>query len=205
MNPLDVLVAEGMRNVLESDLGKTTYRKIEKEVHAMYGMSMQDAAGDFAKLDLVMRKFFGRHTTNIESKILCKVLTLEDSTRGAATLRITDACVAKMIFEAYGNPEKKVILDIMRQPKSIPYMTAAASLPKASTYSRVRDLLNDGLLMVAGQTEAKDGRSVKEFVATLRKTVFDVRDSKIVASVQVGNAVLAESFVYNSIVQTRSV
>lgn len=202
MNPLDVIISDGVRDVLERDLGKTTYRKIEKEVQTMYGITVQQAAGDFAKLDLVLRKFFGRHASNIESRVFKKILTPVKGTKGNAILKIKDPIVAKTIFESYGDPAKKIILDMMtHKSRTIPDVITASKLPKASTYSRIKSLINSGLLSMVGHTKAKDGRSVSVFSATLYKTVFDVKDSKILVSASMNDGILSKSFAYNSIVQ----
>ena len=207
MNPLDVIIADGMKNVLEEDLGKITYKNIEKEVHNMYGLNMRDAVGDFAKLDLVLRKFFGRHAANIESKAFKKIMSLEKNAKqnGAnTTLKITHNMVTRYVFESYGDPAKKAILDIMQRPMTVPSAISMSGLPKASTYSRIKELLNGGLLAVVGYAEASDGRSVKEFSTTLRKVSFDVRDSWIGLSARVDDNILDKSFAFNSIVQTRA-
>lgn len=210
MNPLDVIIADGVRSVLEEDLGRVTYRNVEREVRGMYGLGVREAAGDFAKLDLVLRKFFGRHAANVESKAFRKIMSLEKGGRGGggggggATLNITHDTVTRYVFESYGDPAKRAILDMMRRPMTVPDVIAASGLPKASTYSRIRDLLDGGLLAVAGRAEARDGRSVKEFSATLRRVAFDVRDSWIGVSAGLDNAILSRSFAFNSIVQTRA-
>lgn len=207
MNPLDVIIADGVRSVLEGDLGRVTYRNVEREVRGMYGLSVREAAGDFAKLDLVLRKFFGRHAANVESKAFRKIMSLEKGGRGGgggARLSITHDAVTRYVFESYGDPAKRTILDMMRRPMTVPDVISASGLPKASTYSRIRDLLNGGLLAVAGHAEASDGRSVKEFSTTLRKVAFDVRDSRVGMSAGLDDAILSRSFAFNSIVQTRA-
>lgn len=206
MNPLDVIVAEGVRNVLEDDLGRASYRKIEREVHTMYGLTVQEAAGDFAKLDLVLRKFFGRHTANIEVRMFKKILAPEGGRRGGRSspgIKIKDRAVARTIFESYGDPAKKAILDMMRRPRTIPDVITESGLPKASTYNRIRDLLDGGLLVQAGRAEAADGRSVNRFGATLRKAVFDVTDSGVSVSASLADDILGTSFAFNSVVRTR--
>ena len=147
MNSFDRIVAKGVRSVLEEDLGKSTYKKIEKEVFDVHGISILDAVSDFSKLDLVLRKFFGKHTTNIESKIFKKILSINNETKTESVIKIKDYDVAKTIFEAYGDPAKKIILDLLlHEAKSIPETIAKSKLPKASTYTRIKELIQDGLL-----------------------------------------------------------
>ena len=200
MNALDMIVAKGVRSILEEDLGKTTYKKIEKEVYDVYGISVLDAVSDFSKIDLVLRKFFGKHTSNIESKIFKKIFSVEQNTKNESVITIKDSRVAKAIFEAYGDPAKKVILDLLlHESKSIPETIAKSKLPKASTYNRIKELIQDGLLTMVGFTRASDGRKVNEYSTTFNKTVFEIQDENISISANVNSKFLKDSFAYNSI------
>lgn len=200
MNSLDRIVARGVQSVLEEDLGKTTYKKIEKEVFDVYGISVLEAVSDFAKLDLVLRKFFGKHTSNIESKVFKKILAVEQNTKNELVITIKDPRVAKTIFEAYGDPAKKVILDLLlHESKSIPEAIAKSKLPKASTYNRIKELIQDGLLTMVGYTNASDGRKVSEYATTFSKTVFEIQDENISINANVDSKFLKDSFAYNSI------
>ena len=203
MNPLDVMVAEGVRGVLEGDLGRAPYRRVEREVRAVYGLGVQEAAGDFAKLDLVLRKFFGRHTANIEFKVFKKILALERRTRTGSEIRIVNETVARSIFESYGDPAKRAILEMMRRPRTIPDVIAESGLPKASTYARIRSLIGGGLLAASGRAEASDGRSVGMFASTLSRAVFDVGGPGVSVSAGLSDDILGTSFAFNSVVQTR--
>lgn len=200
MNPLDRIVANGVRAVLEEDLGRATYRRIEKEVRDMYGVSVQEAVGDFAKLDLVMRKFFGRHASNIESKIFRKILSVDKNTKTESSITIKDPAIAKAVFESYGDPAKKAILDLLRlESRSIPEAIAVSGLPKASAYNRIRELTRDGLLAVSGSTGASDGRRVNEYAATLSSAVFEVGDRHVSIKASIHSRFLSGSYAFNSI------
>ena len=200
MNSLDRIIANGVRDVLEEDLGKSTYKKIEKEVYDVYGISVLEAVSDFSKLDLVLRKFFGKHTSNIESKIFKKILSVGQNTKLESTITIKDPSVTKKIFEAYGDPAKKVILDLLlHKSKSIPEAIAESKLPKASTYNRIKELIQDGLLTMVGFTNASDGRKVNEYAATFNKTIFEINDENISINANVQNKFLRDSFAFSSI------
>ena len=191
MNSLDRIVAKGVKAVLEEDLGKSTYKKIEKEVFDVYGVSVLEAVSDFSKLDLVLRKFFGKHTTNIESKIFKKILSIKNNTKNESIITIKNPSVAKTIFEAYGDPAKKVILDLLlHESKSIPEAITKSKLPKASTYNRIKELIGDGLLTMVGFTNAADGRKVSEYATTFNKTVFEINDENISINANVQNKFL---------------
>ena len=200
MNSFDRIVARGIKDVLEEDLGKSTYKKIEDEIVGMYDITVIEAVADFAKLDLVLRKFFGKYTTNVESKVFKKVLSVEKNTKNGSLIRIKDLGVAKTVFESYGDPAKKVILDLLSdQPRSIPEMIIQSKMPKATTYSRIKELIQDGLLTLVGHTKASDGRRVNEYTATFSKAIFEIKEAKMLVNVNVRNKILQDSFTFNSI------
>ena len=200
MNSFDRVVAKGVRSILEEDLGKVTYKKIEKQVFDVYGITVLEAVSDFSKLDLVLRKFFGKHTTNIESKIFKKILSVDNETKTESLITIKDPGVAKSVFEAYGDPAKKIILDLLlHESKSIPETITKSKLPKASTYGRIKELIQDGLLTMVGFTNASDGRKVNEYATTFNKTVFEIQDEHISINANVQKKFLKDSFAFNSI------
>ena len=202
MNSLDRVVAKGFRDVLEQDLGTTVYKKIEKDIFDTYGITVLEAVADFAKLDLVLRRFFGKHTTNIESKIFKKILTVEADTKNESTITIKDPSIAKDIFESYGDPAKKVILDLLNKPKSIPEAIAKSKLPKASAYNRIKEMIQDGLLTPVGYAKASDGRKVSEYVVTFNKTVFEIQNKDMIVNVNVQNKLLKDSFTFSSVCES---
>ena len=204
MNSLDRIVAKGVRDVLEEDLGKSTYKKIEKEVFDTHGISVLDAVSDFPKLDLVLRKFFGKHTANIESKIFKKILSVNKNSKTESTVTIKDPNVARAVFESYGDPAKKVILDLLlKEPRSIPEAISKSKLPKASTYARIKELIHDGLLTIVGYTKASDGRKVTKYSTTFNKAVFELEDDGLLVNVNVQNDFVKDSFSFNSIYEMR--
>ena len=204
MNSLDRIVAKGVRDVLEEDLGKSTFKKIQKEVFDTYGITVLEAVGDFSKLDLVLRKFFGKHTTNIESKIFKKILSVDKNTKSESVITIKDPSVAKTVFESYGDPAKKIILDLLlNEPKSIPEAIVKSKLPKATTYSRIKELIQDGLLTIVGYAKASDGRKVTQYSTTFNKAVFQVQNDGLLVNVNVQNKFVKDSFSFNSIYEMR--
>ena len=204
MNPLDRIVAKGVKDVLEEDLGKSTFKKIEKEVSDTYGITVLEAVGDFSKLDLVLRKFFGRHTSNIESKIFKKILSVDSNTKDESVITIKDPSVAKAVFESYGDPAKKVILDLLlNEPNSIPDAIIKSKLPKATTYTRIKELIQDGLLTIVGYTKASDGRKVTKYSTTFNKAIFEVQNDGLLVNVNVQNKFVKDSFSFNSIYELR--
>lgn len=187
MNPLDVIIAKSVRDVLEEDLGSRTYKKVEKEMEQTLGLSMLDAAQDFSKLDLVLRKFFGNGAVKMERKIFKKIVDL-DRQNSESMLIIKDPQITKTIFESYGDPIKKTILDVLLQePKSIPEAIKELKLPQASAYRRAKELIRDGLVTMVGHAKASDGRRVNEYETTFSRAKFDVQEKGLSVSVKLQN------------------
>ena len=187
MNPLDVIIAKSVRDVLEEDLGSRTYKKIEKEMEQTLGLSMLDAAQDFSKLDLVLRKIFGNGVVKMERKIFKKIVDL-DRQNSELMLVIKDPQITKTIFESYGDPIKKTILDVLlKEPKSIPETIKELKLPQASAYRRAKELVRDGLVTMVGHTKASDGRRVNEYETTFSRAKFDVQEKGLLVSVKLQN------------------
>ena len=200
MNPLDRIVSQSVKDVLEEDLGSRTYKKVEKEIEEMFGISVLEATGDFSKLDIVLRKLFGKNSTKIEMKIFKKVMVIEKKEKEEASITIKDFKTAKKIFESYGDPVKKNILELLqKQSKTIPETIDEIKLPQASTYRRVKELIQDGLLTMVGHTKASDGRKVSEYTATLNRAIFDVQDKGLFVKINLQNKLIKDSFAYNSI------
>ena len=199
VNTLDKIIAQGVKNAIKKDLTTYRYKTIEKEIKNMHGISILEAVSDFAKIDLVLRKFFGDNTAKIESRVFRKVVVVEKGIKDEPSILIKDKDTAKIIFEAYGDPIKKILLVLLRQPKSIPEAISQINLPQASTYRKARELIQNGLLTGVGHTTATDGRKVTEYATTLNRVTFDVQDEGLSVSIKLQNKFLKDSFVFNSI------
>ena len=200
MNPLDKIVSQSVKDVLEEDLGNRTYKKVEKELFEMFGITVLEAAGDFSKLDIVLRTLFGKHSTKMEMKIFKKIIEIERKDKTESSILIKDPNIASKIFESYGDPVKKNILKVLqKQPKSIPEAINEVKLPQASTYRRAKELIQDGLLTMVGHTQASDGRRVNEYTTTLNRAIFDFQEKGLFVSIKLQNKFLKDSFAYNSI------
>ena len=201
MNPLDMVVAQGVRSVLQEDLGPATYRKVEQEARDMYGMGVLEAVADFAKMDMVLRRFFGRHTTNLEAKAFERVLTAVGGGNGEeAGVSILEPTVASALFRVYGDPAKKAILDlVVSQSKSMSEIISAAGLPQASTYMRARQMVRDGLLRKTGHAEASDGRSVAAYRSTMTGILFESLGGGLRVDARIPWDVAQYSYAFNSV------
>ena len=200
VNPLDKIISQSVKDVLEEDLGLRTYRKIEKEINDTLGISMLEASGDFKKLDLVLRKFFGNNVTTIEKRILRKIVESDKKSSESGMLVIKDRDISQTIFESYGDPVKKRILDILlTDAKTIPQTISELKLPQASTYRRAKELIKDGLVTMVGYTNASDGRKVSEYETTFSRAKFDVQEKGLHVSVKLQNKFLKNSYAANMI------
>ena len=194
MNPLDTIIAKSVRDILEEDLGSRTYKKIEKEMDQTLGMSMIEATRNFSKLDLVLRKIFGNNVEKMERRIFKRIVEL-DKKDNESMITIKDPQITKMVFESYGDPIKKTILEILlKKPKSIPQAITESKLPQASTYRRAKELIKDGLVTMTGHAKASDGRKVNEYETTFNRAKFDVQEKGLHVSVKLQNKFFKDSF-----------
>ena len=200
MNPLDTIIAKSVRDVLEEDLGSRTYKKIENEISQTFGITMLEATQDFSKLDLVLRKFFGNNVTKMERRIFKRIVDLDKKSAESLMIIIKDPQITQMVFESYGDPVKKIILEILlKEPKSIPQAITESKLPQASAYRRAKELIKDGLVTMAGYAKASDGRKVNEYETTFTRAKFDVQGNRLSVSVQLQNRFFKDSFALNTI------
>ena len=199
-NPFDKVISQSVKNVLEEDLGQRTYKKIEKEIGDTLEISMLEATQDFKKLDLVLRNFFGNNVTKIEKRIFRKIIELDKKSTESGMILIKDNEISQTIFESYGDPIKKRILNILLDDaKSIPQTISDLGLPQASTYRRAKELIKDGLVTMVGYTNASDGRKVNEYETTFSRAKFDVQKKGLHVSVKLQNKFLRDSFVADTI------
>ena len=199
MNPLDKVLAKSIRDIIKEMMDSKTFKKIEDKLFEMFGLSMTDAIEDFPKIDLVLRKFFGTQTIKIESQIFKKIISIEKNAKDPL-ININDQSVSNRILESYGDPVKKTILELLlRQSKSIPEIVNEIKLPQASTYRKVKDLIDDGFITIIGYTKANDGRKTNEYATTFNRVIFDFRDNGHFVSVKMQSKFLRDSFVFSSI------
>ena len=200
INPLDRIISQSVKDVLEEDLGLRTYKRIEKETYDTLGISMSEASQDFKKLDLVLRKFFGNSVTKIEKRIFRKIIELDKRSTEPGMILIKDKEIGQAIFESYGDPIKKRILNVLlADARSIPQAISDLGLPQASTYRRAKELIKDGLITMVGHTNASDGRKVNEYETTFSRAKFDIQEKGLHVIVKLPNKFLKDSFVANTI------
>ena len=115
---------------------------------------------------------------------------------------IKDKEIGQTIFESYGDPIKKRMLNVLlADARSIPQAISDLALPQASTYRRAKELIKDGLITMVGHTNASDGRKVNEYETTFSRAKFDVKEEGLHVSVKLQNKFLKDSFVANMILK----
>ncbi len=200
MNSLDAVVARGVRVSLEKDLGYKTYERVVGEVEKMYGISMLAAVADFGKIDMVLRRLFGRHVSVLEARIFERVLTATHGTDAEAAVSIIEPTVISGLLGAYGDVAKKAILDaVVSSALSIPDIVTRLDTPKASTYIRVRQMIQDGLLRHAGYSNANDGRRVSTYRTTMTGLLFESTGDTLRVDARLPMDVAQYSYAFNSV------
>jgi len=200
INPLDKIISQSIKDVLEEDMGLRTYKKIEEEMWDTLGISMIEASQDFKKLDLVLRKFFGNNVTKIEKRMFRKIIESDKKSTEPGMFLIKDKEIGQTIFESYGDSIKKRMLNVLlADARSIPQAISDLALPQASVYRRAKELIKDGLITMVGHTNTSDGRKVNEYETTFSRTKFDVKEEGLHVSIKLQNKFLKDSFVANII------
>ena len=91
---------------------------------------------------------------------------------------------------------QKAILDLLlNKPKSIPETIIKSKLPKATTYTRIRELIRDGLLTAVGNTKASDGRKVTQYSTTFNKVVFEIQNNDLRVNINIPKKFLRQFFI----------
>ena len=190
-------MANGVKEIIEEDLGSRTYKRVEAELDSTFGITMAEAVSDFTKMDIVLRKLFGKSSAAMEMRFFQKVMTVDDD---GETITILNSGVAEMILKSYGNPVKKALLmKLLKSPTSIQNAIKDIELTQASAYRRAGELIRDGLLAAAGNTSASDGRTVGKYTSTFQRATFDVGADGLYVRIRPQDRFLSDSFSFNSI------
>lgn len=75
----DTLLSESVRSVIKDNLSEITLKKIENRLFEKHHISIPTEVNEFAKLDDVLRDYFGAGAENLEKKIMIHMLSLEKS------------------------------------------------------------------------------------------------------------------------------
>jgi len=97
---------------------------------------------------------------------------------------ITDLHVNAIVLQAFGDPEKKKILEsVTGTPKIIADILIDCNLPQTSGYRKINSIINDGLLVQSGQI-VKDNKKISKYVCIFDNLKINIDKGNVVVDVQ---------------------
>ena len=200
MSGLDALILKSLDLTIKENLGKKTLQKVEDRLFEKYGINLTQAIEDFTKLDVVLREFFGEGAEGLERQFLENVVKLEE-TKNQNTLNwiaIEDPSLSKLILEAFGDEDKKNILNtVLDEPRIISEILEIAKIPQTSGYRKINNMIDNGLLIVHGYTTTHDGKKVSKYKSLFENVTINIEKNKVVVKVLLAK----ESIENSSIIQ----
>ena len=180
----DHLFTKSLNETIRKNLGNKTVKKIEDRLFEKFGISLTQAIEEFEKLDLVLREFFGKGADGLERKFFESILQTKLKKSKGNWHTITDSHVNATILQAFGDPEKKKILEsVSDTPKIIADILKECNLPQTSGYRKINNLIDDGLLVQSDQV-IKDNKKINKYVCILTNLKINIEKNKIVVDVQ---------------------
>ncbi|MGQ0606703.1 MAG: transcriptional regulator [Candidatus Nitrosotenuis sp.] len=194
MNALDKLFAQSVASVIRKNLGEKTYLTIEKRLVERWSMKVVDAIQDFNKFDAILREIFGAGADAVEYDILHKIFSFEASKKGTSLISIEDPDLAKAVLEAYGNPEKRLILNsAFNKPAPILNILENCNIPKSTGYRVIAEMLDEGFLAESGFTTTSDGKKVSKYTSLFYEIRINIKLEELTVAVILKDEVVRES------------
>jgi transposase len=191
---LDRLLAQALESMIREKLGQKTCEKIEDRLHQRYNLSLAESIKDFYTLDATLREFFASGADAIEEDFANRLISINALAKGRPWITIDNWELAELIAEAYGDKEKRLILEVaLRQPLVIPNMLEILGIPKSSGYRLINKLVEDGLLTEQGYAEASDGKKVSKYTALFERVKMELDTKGLIVQVLLKENILKES------------
>ena len=202
VSALDKLLAQALASIIKTKLGLKTYQKIEARLQERYGLSIAESIKEFYKLDATLREFFGAGVDALEGDILNHLISLDTSSKSNTWITIEYHDLANLILEAYGDREKRIILDAaLKKPGVVLDILESCNIPKSSGYRIVSQLVDDGLLTEEGYDTTSDGKKVTRYTALFENVKIDVEKGGVVVRVLLKVDILRESYLVKTLLE----
>ena len=197
MPGFDSLIGKSLSEIIMTDLGQKTSEKIEQRLFEKYGVSLNKAVEDFPKLDSVLREFFGDGATGIEQKILQQIMIIEQAKKEVkGWITIEDRTLIKLILEAFGDDDKKNILNAVTDTsKIISTILDDCKIPQTSGYRKINSLIQSGFLIVNGHDVTQDGKRVNKYTSIFENIRIHIHKQRVIVQVQLTNESMKNSMI----------
>jgi len=175
----DHLLAKSLNEIVRKNLGNKSVAKIETRLFEKFGVSLTQGIEEFEKLDLVLREFFGKGADGIEKKFFENLIHLKSNKSKGEWHTITDLHINEIVLQAFGDPDKKKILEsVTNTPKIIADILIDCNLPQTSGYRKINSIINDGLLVQSGQV-VKDNKKISKYVCIFDNLKINIEKGKL--------------------------
>ena len=112
---------------------------------------------------------------SLKKTLLKKLFSISSGAKGKQWITIENKDLAQLIFEAYGDREKSLILETaFKKPAVILEILDATGIPSSSGYRIINRLVQDGLLTEVEFAETSDGKKVSKYTALIERVRFEI-------------------------------
>ena len=199
MSGTEYLFSRSLVEIIKKDLGSKTVQKIENRLFEKFGLSLSQSVEQFHSLDLVLREFFGKGADAIERKMFEKIFVIKSKKSNDPWYSLSDEYVNSIILEAYGDMDKRKILEsVSEAPKIINDILKDCNLPRTSGYRKINNLIDQGLLLKTGHIEI-DNKKINEYLCIFNNLKINIEKSKMTIDVQFSKSEQLRSPILQSI------
>ena len=180
----DHLLAKSLNEIVKENLGVKTSKKIEDRLFEKFGISLTQSIEEFDKLDLVLREFFGKGADGLEKNFFKNLFQITSKKSKDIWHTITDSNVNEIILQAFGDSEKKKIMEtVSNSSKIIAIILKECKLPQTSGYRKINQLIDDGLLVQSGYI-MKDNKKINKYVCIFNNLKINIEKNNLIVDVQ---------------------
>jgi len=180
----DHLLAKSLNEIVKENLGVKTSKKIEDRLFEKFGISLTQSIEEFDKLDLVLREFFGKGADGLEKNFFKNLFQITSKKSKDMWHTITDSNVNEIILQAFGDSEKKKIMEtVSNSSKIIAIILKECKLPQTSGYRKINQLIDDGLLVQSGYI-MKDNKKINKYVCIFNNLKINIEKNNLIVDVQ---------------------
>ena len=200
MNNVDQMFASSLEKIIRDNLGNATVSKIQDRLFEKFGMSLTQSINEFEKLDSVLREFFGAGAEGLEKKFLnniCSIKSKQDKIEKRFT--IYEQTICKSILNAFSDEETAKILNAsVGEPWTISEILEKLDISTASGYSKIKSLIEDGLLIRTKSDIGESGQRIDKFKSLFDNVNIDFNNN-LTVNVQFSQDVIKNSSILQSV------
>ncbi|MBC8516865.1 MAG: helix-turn-helix transcriptional regulator [Nitrosopumilus sp.] len=200
MSDIDQLFAAALEQIIQENLGDTTFRSIQNRLFEKYGISITQSIIEFEKLDSVLTEFFGSGAKGLEKKFLdsiCSIKSKEDRIKKRFT--ISNPSINQSILKAFSDDEMSKILNAsIGEPWTISQILEKLDIPQTSGYRKINLLIKEGLLIKTWCEFTENRRNVYKYKSLFDNVNIDF-NNKVTVNVQFTPEAIKDSVILQTV------